>query len=205
MSSRDLARFGTLYCNDGKWDKKQIIPKNWITESFTPYSEIDHGNYKESYGYLWWIEKYNDSITMYSGRGWGGHIITVVPKMNLVLVKRHDTYNGTGGDGWTGMYIRAIVNAKVSPSKSNPKLIPLDINIPHKYYIDLPEETLKKYQQKFIYNDRVVDIKYNDHRLEFGDWFVLHPISDTRFYIEDLDKYMYFKFVNNKPVLDRIE
>lgn len=205
MSARDLARFGTLFCNNGIWDKKQIIPKEWISESFMPYSEIVHKSYTDGYGYLWWIEKYNDTITMYSGLGWGGHILTIVPKMNLVLVKRHDTFNGTSGDGWGGMYIRALIQAKTLPSKPKPNLINLKIDAPKRAYINIPANSLKKYQQTFIFNGRDATIKYNKHRLIFADWFILHPVTEIKFYIEDLDKYMIFKFINNKPLFDKIE
>jgi CubicO group peptidase (beta-lactamase class C family) len=206
MSARDLARFGTLYCNEGTWDNKQILSKKWIFESFTPYSQIDHGNYQEGYGYMWWIETIDDSITMYSGRGWGGHILTVVPKVNLVMVKRHDTYNTNGGDGWTGMYIRQIINAKVSSPKPSPKLIPLETEEPAKIdFIFLSIDQLKKYQQNIFMNGRNREIRFTESGLVFDDWFILHPVSETKFYMEDFNKYVYFKIVDNIPIFDRIE
>ncbi|OYV85210.1 MAG: hypothetical protein B7Z63_05815, partial [Ignavibacteriae bacterium 37-53-5] len=38
MSARDLARFGTLYCNGGTWNGHQILSKDWIAATFTSYS-----------------------------------------------------------------------------------------------------------------------------------------------------------------------
>lgn len=35
--------------------------------------------------------------------------------------------------------------------------------------------------------------------------FLLHPVTETKFFMEDYDKYLYFKFVKDKPVFDRIE
>lgn len=206
MSARDLARFGTLFCNGGVWNGNQILSNEWINECFTPYSQIDHGNYQEGYGYMWWIETIDDSITMYSGRGWGGHIITVVPKANLVLVKRHDTYSTIGGDGWTGMYIRQIIKAKISSPKSNPKLALLEITEPEKIdFINLSTEQLKKYQQKIFMTGGIRKIEYTEYGLVFDDWIILHPVSETKFYMEDFNKYMYFKFADRKPIFDRIE
>jgi CubicO group peptidase (beta-lactamase class C family) len=206
MSARDLARFGTLYCNGGTWDNNQILSKEWISESFFPYSQINQGSYQEGYGYMWWIEIIDDSITMYSGRGWGGHIITVVPKANIVMVKRHDTYNTNGGDGWTGMYIRQIIKSKVTSPKLNPELVPLEITEPVKIeYFNLSVDELKKYKQKIFMNGRIRKIEYTENELVFDDWFILHPVSETKFYMEDFNKYVYFKFVNNKPIFDRIE
>ena len=206
MSSRDLARFGLLYCNDGIWDNQQYISREWITESFTPYSKIDQGNYQEGYGYCWWIETIDDSITMYSARGWGGHILTVVPGEDLVVVKRHDTYNSNGGDGWTGMYVRQILQSKISTPKPYPKLIPLVTTAPERNnFIHLSPAQLKDYEQTISLDGRSRKIRYSDRGLLLEDWFLLHPVSDTLFYMDDVDKYLYFRFVENKPVFDRIE
>ena len=95
MTARDMARFGYLFLRRGKWFGKQIIPETWIEESTTSYS--DAGSYG-GYGYMWWvtvdgmhfpnIEFPNGS---YSARGYGGHYIIVLPRMNLVIVHRVNT------------------------------------------------------------------------------------------------------------------
>jgi CubicO group peptidase (beta-lactamase class C family) len=41
MSAEDLARYGALIANGGTWAGAQIIPKDWITESLTAYSQVD--------------------------------------------------------------------------------------------------------------------------------------------------------------------
>ena len=205
LSARDLARFGTLYCRGGLWNEIRMLSNTWISESFTSYSTMDRSSNKESYGYLWWIEVLNDSTPMYSARGWGGHILTVVPTEKLVMVKRHDTYAGSGGDGWTGMYMRQILNAHVSPPRASPKLVPLEVHARQMDFVNIPEASLKKYQQQIAMNGRTRTIEYCAYGLVFDDWFVLHPVSETRFYIEDLDKYMYFKSENGKPLFERIE
>jgi len=69
----------------------------------------------------------------------------------------------------------------------------------------MPEATLRKYEQQVALNGRTRNIEYGKYGLVFDDWFVLYPVSDTRFYVEDLDKYMYFKFENGKPAFDKIE
>jgi CubicO group peptidase (beta-lactamase class C family) len=33
MSARDLARFGLLFLNDGRWNATQVIPAAWVKES----------------------------------------------------------------------------------------------------------------------------------------------------------------------------
>jgi hypothetical protein len=128
-----------------------------------------------------------------------------VPKYNLVLVKRHDTFGGNGGDTKSGMYIRKIINARVSAPVSNLKLIPLELHAQQMDFVDIPETMLKTYQQQIALNGRTRKIEYTKYGLVFDEWFILHPVSDTRFYIEDFNKYMFFKFVNDKPIFDRID
>lgn len=39
MSARDLAKFGQMYLNNGKWDGKQIIPEDWIDRIKDGYTD----------------------------------------------------------------------------------------------------------------------------------------------------------------------
>jgi CubicO group peptidase (beta-lactamase class C family) len=54
MSARDLARFGQLYLNGGKWGQKQVVPRSWVQESTKPKSETGD---RTGYGYLWWTRE----------------------------------------------------------------------------------------------------------------------------------------------------
>jgi CubicO group peptidase (beta-lactamase class C family) len=206
MSARDLARFGVLYCDDGYWNKKRIIKNQWIWDTFTPYSYIDHKTYKEAYGYLWWIEMIDDTIPMYSALGAGGHVLSVVPKYHLVMVKRHDTFGDGAGDTWGGMYIRKILAARVSKPAKKPKLVPLGVEEEQIVSINMPKEQLKKYEQKIKLNGRMRKIEYTaKYGLLYDDWFVMKPISKNKFYLEDYNRCMYFKFIYGKPVFEKIE
>lgn len=51
ISSRDLARFGQLYLQEGRWGTQQVVPAAWIRESFRSRSTTGD---KMGYGYLWW-------------------------------------------------------------------------------------------------------------------------------------------------------
>ena len=56
LTTRDMAKLGLLYLNNGIWNDKQILSKNWIKESTTMHEgENDFMSYK--YGYLWWLQK----------------------------------------------------------------------------------------------------------------------------------------------------
>lgn len=98
ISAMDLARFGLLYERNGEWDGEQIIPASWIEESTTSYSDAEESG---GYGYLWWIAVDGQHFAevdkdvpegLYTARGYRGHVLAVVPDMDLVLVHRVDTF-----------------------------------------------------------------------------------------------------------------
>jgi CubicO group peptidase (beta-lactamase class C family) len=79
MTARDMARFGLLYLNEGRWNGKQIVPAAWIRESTRPIVKATARN--AHYGYMWWVEP-----DMFYASGAGGHRIFVLPKHELVIV-----------------------------------------------------------------------------------------------------------------------
>jgi CubicO group peptidase (beta-lactamase class C family) len=39
LEPKEMAKIGLLYLNNGKWENKQIIPPNWISDSTKPYQD----------------------------------------------------------------------------------------------------------------------------------------------------------------------
>lgn len=96
MTARDLARFGQLILNGGRWNGAQIVPADWIRESTTAYSKTDRSD--RSYGYLWWVlapERLGPGAVIASGVG--GQIIAIVPAKRLVAVEIVDLAPGKAG------------------------------------------------------------------------------------------------------------
>ena len=94
LSTRDLARIGSLVANEGRWNGKQIVSKKWITVSTTSYSNlkdnhINYGRY-DGFGYQWWIS--SDSKTVWAD-GYGERFLIVNPSQNLVLTEQNFTGN----------------------------------------------------------------------------------------------------------------
>lgn len=100
MSTRDLARFGHLFLNDGVWDDNRVLPEGWVEESTMAHSvlEGERGD-RGGYGYMWWVEVDGNHFSgvdrvpdgTYTARGARGHVLAVVPGMDLVFVHRTDT------------------------------------------------------------------------------------------------------------------
>ena len=84
INSEDHARFGLLYLNDGVWDNKRIISKEWIDKSLNPSTP------NPEYGFMWWLntEWNNLPDNLYYGSGFGGNYIVVIPDENMVVVGR---------------------------------------------------------------------------------------------------------------------
>ncbi len=87
LKSRDIAKYGLLHLNKGKWNDKQIVSSEWMDEIFEPYIEIKKPLYsccqwqmvKTEYGFNSWFIPGN-----------GGQIINVVPDLDLVIVINAD-------------------------------------------------------------------------------------------------------------------
>lgn len=106
LAVRDLAKFGQLYLNDGRFNGKQVIDEDWVKASFKSYSEDAWSNrvgrnFKDiEYGYLWWsvkAGKYRYNLAW----GHGGQQIAIVKDLNLVIVVTADPQIGDhSGNSW---------------------------------------------------------------------------------------------------------
>jgi len=204
LSARDMARFGLLFLNEGVWNGKQIISREWIKESTTSYSDTD--NRGGGYAYLWWTSGDLKEIGMYSALGVGSQVIAVLPGANMVVVQRVDTYLGKQQPPDLRLF-KMILDARVSEPKSNPQIIALQ-NTPSYQKSSIINFDLKSLD-KYVLSDynlmgRPASIKKVDDDLlldspAFGKFF-LFPISHSTFVIEDLGQYLYFEFdENEKP------
>ncbi len=93
ITSRNMVSFGNLYLDGGIANGIQVIPGEWIADSFeshiTTNNIIPHGS---NYGYYWWSGiEYGHQI--YFAMGYGGQFIVLVPEYNLVVVATNMTSN----------------------------------------------------------------------------------------------------------------
>ncbi|MBR78628.1 MAG: serine hydrolase, partial [Woeseiaceae bacterium] len=86
LSTRDFAKIGMLYLNDGRWNGSQIITNEWVELTMSPDTDIEESSRK--YGFQWWLVPYenNQEKWMYSGSGYGGQYLLIVPEYQLVMV-----------------------------------------------------------------------------------------------------------------------
>ncbi|MFS4466327.1 serine hydrolase domain-containing protein [Maribacter sp. 2210JD10-5] len=88
INTEDMARFGMLFLNNGKWNQERLISESWIQKATTPSKP------NANYGYMWWLNKKGErhweglSENIYYAAGFGGNFIIIDKEHDLVVVTR---------------------------------------------------------------------------------------------------------------------
>jgi CubicO group peptidase (beta-lactamase class C family) len=94
LRPRDLAKFASLYLNQGRWNGVQVVPETWVDASLTPRTTVE-GNLR--YGYQWWLLSSSPGsdkpIIWAAAFGNGGQRAWIVPSANLVVVLTAGLYD----------------------------------------------------------------------------------------------------------------
>lgn len=100
-TARDLARFGLLLLNDGRWLGQEVLPPGWVKFMGTPAPvqpplERDNGEKIPGYGAQIWLfgPPHGLPAGTMAAQGNRGQYVVVVPSRGLVVVRR-----GYDGDG----------------------------------------------------------------------------------------------------------
>jgi CubicO group peptidase (beta-lactamase class C family) len=84
LSGTGLAKIGFLYLHNGEWDGKQIVSKDWVKQSLTPFIDAEEGF---KYGFKWWLLPRTDREGyVWMARGFGGQRLMVFPEEELIAV-----------------------------------------------------------------------------------------------------------------------
>lgn len=82
ICAEDIARFGLLYLNQGCWNGKQIISREWVDRSLGLIDPAPRKQGDPCYNYHW---RQQVSPDIYSAGGFLGQSCTIIPKLNMVL------------------------------------------------------------------------------------------------------------------------
>jgi CubicO group peptidase (beta-lactamase class C family) len=96
MRARDMAKFGYLYLQGGRWNGQQVVPRAWVEESVRPHIATGTG---AEYGYFWWIHRMTvgqRTVQWFAGRGYADQILAVFPNLDLVVVMTCGNESGGG-------------------------------------------------------------------------------------------------------------
>ena len=127
LRPRDVAKFGYLYLNEGRWQGRQVLPAEWVAASMQeavsiPWSSLAavmHKRYADvppshgdGYGYLWWLKTYEvdgKPVEAVQATGWGGQRICLLPELDMVVVL-------TGGNYATHEPVQEILEDHILPA-----------------------------------------------------------------------------------------
>ena len=115
LRSTDLAKIGYLYLHDGMWDGKQIVSKDWVRQSLTPFINAEEGF---NYGFKWWLWPRADGRYVWMARGFGGQRLMVFPEENLIAVfTGWEILKDPAGDG--ELVSRILLAVRTQPCNSS--------------------------------------------------------------------------------------
>ncbi len=96
VKTEDMAKFGQLYLQKGKWNGKQILPNGWVEEATTfkidqapdaPKSKKDSNDWMQGYCYQFWRCRNN----AFRADGAYGQYIIVMPDKDAVIAIQAET------------------------------------------------------------------------------------------------------------------
>jgi len=103
ISARELARFGHLFLNRGKWKDKQLISESWIEKATKahvpgslPLEPLSGADGRGVYGYNWWVNDIKPNgkrnwpgapLGTYAASGYNNNDMFIIPEWNMVIVR----------------------------------------------------------------------------------------------------------------------
>ena len=124
-SARDLARFGLLYRNRGRWNGQEILREDFVTAATTTANPVN-----DNYGYLFWLNadgNWYEAVTLayhpegkvypdapddvFVASGNLGQMVFVSPSEDLVIIRQgHEAPRGSGASAlfYNEIYRRVV-------------------------------------------------------------------------------------------------
>ena len=84
LRTEDIAKFGQLYLQEGKWNGRQLIDSSWVKQSTS--KQVSNGknslsDWQQGYGYQFWRCRHG----AFRGDGKDGQFCIVLPEKNVVI------------------------------------------------------------------------------------------------------------------------
>ncbi len=113
LSPREMRRFGELYLNLGRWEGEQVLPEDWVRESWRVYTHSRRHGY--GFGYYWWTRELAGHPVHYAW-GYGGQFIFVVPDLEMVVVTTSTNRPENRGGGSHLRDIYELLRSEILPA-----------------------------------------------------------------------------------------
>ncbi|MGC3961092.1 MAG: serine hydrolase [Verrucomicrobiota bacterium] len=98
LRTEDIAKFGQLLLQKGKWNGKQLIPQDWIEAATSKQvsNAVENRSqgldWQQGYGFQFWQCQHR----AYRGDGAGGQFCIVIPELDVVIATTAQTQNMQG-------------------------------------------------------------------------------------------------------------
>lgn len=118
LKTEEVAKFGQLYLQKGKWNGEQLVPEEWITAATS--KQVSNGtnpdsDWNQGYGFQFWRCRHN----AYRGDGKDGQFCIVMPEKDVVVVM---TANNTKlQDQLNVVWDELLPAISAQPLDANPK------------------------------------------------------------------------------------
>jgi CubicO group peptidase (beta-lactamase class C family) len=112
--ARDFARFGMLFAEEGSWEGRKLISREWVEESTRPDAITDPSL---KYQYFWWVDTPRER-NHFSARGNYGQYVYVAPEKDLVIVRLGSEEGGRGYEYWIELFEELATKLETSAKKS---------------------------------------------------------------------------------------
>jgi CubicO group peptidase (beta-lactamase class C family)/acetyl esterase/lipase len=195
LKTEDMAKFGQLFLQKGKWQGKQILSAAWVEEASNlkiiqdpnaPQSRRDSSDWLQGYGYQMWRSRHNS----YRGDGAFGQYILVLPEQDAVIAITSETPDMQAELNlvWEHLYPAFQSKKQANPAKTpamlTAKWANLALSLPEKgtngqreaqlsgktYAIESADKNLEALQFEFKNNECRLILKSagKNHPLSFG-------------------------------------
>jgi beta-lactamase family protein len=85
LQPRDVAKIGQLWLNQGEWNGKQVVSKEWVADASSVHAKRP-ADEDDDYGYGWYIARKSDVGGEISAQGRGGQQIQIFPAIGAEIV-----------------------------------------------------------------------------------------------------------------------
>jgi CubicO group peptidase (beta-lactamase class C family) len=177
LRTEDMAKFGQLFLQKGKWDGKQILPAGWVEEASTakimqdpnaPQSKKDSSDWLQGYCYQMWRCRYNS----YRGDGAFGQFIIVMPDKDAVVTITAETPNMQEEINLIWKYLLPAMHENVLPADKKTsaqlkeKLATLAVKLPPKTSASPSERNINDKTFSMQDNEKIIksiSFQFNDN------------------------------------------
>jgi len=131
LKPRDMAKLGYLYLQQGNWNGRQVVSRQWVDESVKDHVK-QYVFLGSGYGYQWWRGKtniQNAKIDMFYAAGHGGQFIFVCPSLDCVAIITSKWIGNPFGEFRPQMMLVNYILPALLPTSSATALTPDPVDL----------------------------------------------------------------------------